>query len=287
LNAALYDTQNTGYLPKVISISAGGGRSPNSYSDTVDDLLAAAVTLGVTVCVSSGDWGGYNYPNSLYYRPYRQFNACWPASNPYVLSVGGTSLALKPDGSISSQIVWNNNGNDYYITGGNLSSDYYIPSYQIGLTITPMDNYVAGSPTAFTSRATPDVALVADPNTGITLYYGTANNYLNKGGGTSLSAPLFAGLIARINQITRRSVGFVNEIFYRNPGAFTDILPQPIFPGFSVDSNQFEGKGFMTTSGWDATTGLGTPKGAEVLALFQTPEVSITGAWNIGPGWSL
>jgi subtilase family serine protease len=102
-----------------------------------------------------------------------------------------------------------------------------------------------------------------------------------------MSAPLFAGLIARINQITRRNVGFVNEIFYRNPGAFTDILPQPIFPGFSVDNNAFEGKGFMTTSGWDATTGLGTPKGAEVLALFQTPEVSITGTWNIGPGWSL
>ena len=265
-NAALYDTQNTGYFPTVLSISAGGSDIDNAnldYYSQVDSLLAQAVVLGVTVCVSSGDWGPYNNPVYWYDRAW---GTSWPASSPYVLAVGGTSLALKPDGSRSSEVVWNPSGTDYYITGGNQSGRYPVPSWQAGLTLTRTG--VGSIPTALTGRGTPDVAMVADPYTGISFYFGYSNELYNYGGGTSMSSPLFAGLIARINQIVGKPVGFVNSKFYSNPGAFNDILPQPIYPGYSVDNNAYNGAGFMNTVGWDAGTGLGRPIGTKILSLF-------------------
>jgi kumamolisin len=289
LNAVLYDTEGSGYLPKVISGSFAYTEGDNSFYDTCDELFVQAVVLGVTFCIASGDWGAYAIPIRGIPTPAEYFGCCWPASNPHVLAVGGTSLALNPNGSISQEVVWNNNGTDYYISGGNQSSRYLAPDYQNGLTLTPVVNNVVGSPTALLNRGVPDVALVSDPNTGCSYYYWSNDLYpdtINRfGGGTSMAAPLFAGFIARINQTLGRNIGFVNNVFYTNPNAFNDITP------VTVANNNVQvitGNGFMTTVGWDATTGIGSPKGASVLALFasNTGSISVTGAWSIGSGWT-
>jgi len=261
LNAILYDPQNKGYLPKIVSISVGGAEGTHATT-TADTLLAQAAVLGVTVIVSSGDWGPYNGPVVGY--AYRSYGASWPSSSPYVLSIGGTSLILNPNGSIASEVTWNNNGEDYFITGGNTSTRYAAPSWQTGITL---KDYATGVSSTPTGRATPDVALVADPYTGFTYFYyastsstNVSNNY---GGGTSASAPLWAGLIARINQLKGTSVGFINTTLYSNPTVFHDILPT-----VSANNNAYLGVGFSTTQGWDATTGLGSPNGTALTALF-------------------
>lgn len=264
LNAILYDTQGTGYYPKIVSISAGGNEPSgiyNAYGNAVDALLAQAASLGVTVIVSSGDWGPYTGPLTYGSRIY---GACWPASSPLVLSIGGTSLALNSNGSIASEVTWNNNGEDYFITGGNQSTRYAVPSWQTGITL---KNYATGISSAPTGRAVPDVAFVGDPYTGFTFYYyedGSNQNYqTNYGGGTSASAPLWAGLIARINQLTGTSSGFINNKFYTNTVAFNDILPTAV-----ANNNAYLGVGFSTTTGWDACTGWGSPKGRLVYELL-------------------
>jgi kumamolisin len=279
--AVLHDTQHTGYYPKIMSCSFAGAETQDWHQE--DALLAEAVTLGVTVCAGSGDWGPYDAEVGYYLRA---LGPCWPAVNPNVLAVGGITCLLNPDQTLAQEIVYNL-GSDYYITGGNQSTVYPVPSYQTGLTLTPLVNSSVGSPTTLTNRATPDVALLADPANGYPFWYSNSNiaNYAN---GTSWATPLFAGLIGRINQTVGHNVGFVNTKFYNNPSAFNDILPSNYWPGYLSQSNEYNGTGFMTTSGWDATTGLGSPKGASVLALFasNTGSISVTGAWSIGPGWT-
>jgi kumamolisin len=277
--AVLHDTAHTGYYPKIMSCSFAGKETQDWHQE--DALLAEAVTLGVTVCAGSGDWGPYDDQLGTYDRA---LAPCWPAVSPYVLGVGGTTALLNADQTIAQEIVYNL-GIDYYITGGNQSTVYPIPSYQTGLTLTPLVNSSVGSPTALTNRATPDVALPADIANGYPVWSGSSNT-LGYANGTSWATPLFAGLIGRINQTVGHNVGFVNNLFYSNPGAFNDILPSNYWSAYLSKSNAYNGTGFMTTTGWDATTGLGSPKGASVLALFQPGSVSVTGSWSIGAGWT-
>jgi kumamolisin len=262
LTAILNDPKNIGYKPKIVSISAGGPEPSGLYGSIVDGLLAEAVSRGVTIIACSGDWGAYNLPIN---RTERKYGACFPASSPYVLAVGGTSLKLNSDGSINSEITWNNNGEDYHITGGNQSTRYPVPTWQSGITL---KNYATGLSSAPTGRAVPDVALVGDPYTGFTFnYYYSAslpNRQRTDGGGTSAAAPLWAGLIARINELIGKPCGFVNDKFYANTGAFNDILPTSV-----ANNNAYLGVGFSTTTGWDACTGWGSPKGQSVYNLFR------------------
>lgn len=268
-NAILYDTPGTGYYPKIVSISACQPEGNSAYYTAVDNLIYQAAVLGVTIIVASGDWGPYTGPVGSVGR---QYGACWPASNPNVLAVGGTSLALNSNGSIASEVTWNNNGEDYHITGGNQSTRYAVPYYQTGkLTL---KNYATGISSAPTGRAVPDVAFVGDPYTGFTYYYyndSSNQNFQNtQGGGTSASAPLWAGLMARINQLTGTSSGFINNTFYTNTVAFNDILPTAV-----ANNNAYLGVGFSTTTGWDACTGWGSPKGHLVYNIIANNGIKV------------
>ena len=144
-----------------------------------------------------------------------------------------------------------------------------MPSWQSGKTI---KNYATGAVTALTGRGVPDVAFNADPNTGITFYYYYTNNNVSPpvvypnlrytgGGGTSSAAPHWAGLVARLNEQTGLSQGFLNDKFYAHPEVFNDI---------TVGDNNEGGVGYSATSGWDACTGLGTPDGKAILAILPT-----------------
>jgi len=244
INVAIHDTTNN---PTVLSISWGAGDNPASgYWDSstiaaTDAVLAQAVVLGVTVCAASGDegstWAGLAE------------EVLYPASSPYVLACGGTTLQLNINNSIASETAWIGSG------GG---QSYYesLPGWQNGLTA---KTYPGNVVSALTMRGVPDVAGNSDPNTGYQFYWGNSNTY-SQYGGTSACAPMWAALIARINATIGGRIGFMQTKLYSNPSAMRDI---------TVGNNAYEMDGYQCTTGWDAVTGYGSPIGTSILAVFQ------------------
>jgi kumamolisin len=233
VTTAIHDTKNK---PSVISISWGGSESTwTAQAMTVmDDAFQAAAAMGVTVCVASGDSGstdGISDGND---------HVDFPASSPYVLGCGGTSLRANQT-AITSEVVWNDGANGG-ASGGGISSFFPTPGWQMGKTAT----HRGGESIALTKRGVPDVAADADPATGYKVRIDGIDTVI---GGTSAVAPLWAGLIARINQSSGAPAGFLNPMLYSKPQGLRDII--------SGTNGDFE-----AAKGWDACTGLGTPNGA-------------------------
>jgi kumamolisin len=111
------------------------------------------------------------------------------------------------------------------------------------------------------NRGVPDVCGDADPDTGYTIRVDGSDGVV---GGTSAVAPLWAALLTLVNARLTKPVGFVNAQLYASPGALRDI----------TSGNN---GAFTAGPGWDACTGLGSPNGAKVAALF-TPAASATSA---------
>ena len=132
--------------------------------------------------------------------------------------------------------------------GGGVSSFFALPTWQSGLQTTGAD----GATTALTMRGVPDVAGDADPATGYDVRIDGTDTVI---GGTSAVAPLWSGLLARINQLAGKSVGYLQPALYQNPNALRDI----------TDGNNGD---FYAATGWDACTGLGSPNGEAVANLF-------------------
>jgi kumamolisin len=239
VTAAIHDDVRK---PSVVSISWGGPESTWTQQATsaMDQAFQAAAVMGITVCIAAGDSGstdgaadGNNHVD-------------FPASSPHVLACGGTSLQASGT-SIVSEVVWNDGNPASGAGGGGVSAVFALPSWQDGLDATD----AAGKRTPLASRGVPDVAADADPQTGYdVLVDGTSAVF----GGTSAVAPLWAGLIARINASSGRAAGFVNPVLYGQPAALRDIT-------------QGNNGGFAASPGWDACTGLGSPDGARVAEI--------------------
>jgi kumamolisin len=230
VTSAAHDTKNK---PSVISISWGGAESSwtSQAMNAMDSAFQAAATMGITVCVASGDSGSSDGLSGEHVD--------FPASSPHALGCGGTSLQAS-GGSISSEVVWND-GNGGGASGGGVSAFFAAPSWQEGNKSTKN----TGTATTLAMRGVPDVAGNADPETGYEVRIDGTDTVI---GGTSAVAPLWAGLIARINQHLGTPVGFVNATLYARPQALRDITL-----GNNGD--------FEASKGWDACTGLGSPDG--------------------------
>lgn len=214
----------------------------------------------------------------------------FPTSDPWVTSVGGTSLAVGKDNQRLFETGWGTakyslSGNAWslavpfqYGAGGGYSSLFGRPAYQAGVV-----------PATTTGRAVPDVAMDADPTTGMlvgeTQSFADSSSYGPAGvhygeyriGGTSLASPLFAGLAANVQQAVGSRIGFANPYLYglaRTPGAFYDVTPtgdagnvRSDYVNGLNDKNglvysvrTFDQDSSLTTSaGWDDVTGIGTP----------------------------
>ena len=138
----------------------------------------------------------------------------FPASSSYSLACGGTSLHAS-NGSITAEVVWND-GAGGGASGGGVSSFFALPVWQKGLQVVTAQ----GAITPLQKRGVPDVCGDADPNTGYDVRVDGNNTVI---GGTSAVAPLWAGLIARINQAKGGPVGYINPKLYQNAAAFNDI----------------------------------------------------------------
>jgi kumamolisin len=241
ITTAIHDTDNK---PSVISISWGGPESSWTAQamNAMDDAFQAASTLGITVCVASGDNGssdgvtdGANHVD-------------FPASSPFALACGGTRLAGS-GASISAESVWND-GTAGGASGGGVSAQFPLPAWQVNLAAVT----AAGDSTALNMRGVPDVAGDADPESGYNVRVDGTDTVI---GGTSAVAPLWAALVARINQNAPTAVGYINPKLYKNPRAFRDIT-------------QGNNGNFSAEPGWDACTGLGSPNGAALPGALAT-----------------
>ncbi len=260
----------------IISLSAAGQIGGEHCIDNAQlaQLNAALQTDAdhhVTVVAASGDTGAAGEPCALIdalsggipssFTPRKEVGLV--ASDPLVLSAGGTTIdASQKTGAWIGETAWGlpngSPGTGFQASGGGFSDLFRRPSYQ---------NSVAGIG-AF--RGVPDVAAEANPNTGFPVVTSNADGgyTISVHGGTSASAPTWAGIIALTDQYAKRHLGFVNPAIYqiaRSPHyhqAFHDITAGPAntaeFPRGTIT-------GYRAGPGWDPVTGWGSPN-AEVLA---------------------
>jgi kumamolisin len=250
LSAIVHDNVNS---PNILSISWGGPESAatDSFMKEMDQVLQFAKTLDMTVCVAAGDNGSSDYSqDDLSWQAGAHVD--FPASDPYVMSCGGTALTIDAN-AISGEATWNSDSTG--ATGGGVSRFFALPTYQNNSGVPG-----AANPVGPVMRGVPDVAGNAAVESGYSilcdgqLFPDSANSVLAVGG-TSAVAPLWAGLIARINQALGRSVGFVNPQLYA-------LLPAT---GAFQDITQGNNGDYAAALGWDACTGLGSPNGKRLL----------------------
>ena len=239
VTTAIHDTTNK---PSVISISWGGPESSwtQQAMNSFDQAFQSAAALGITVCVAAGDGGSSDGVSGS------TAHVDFPASSPHALACGGTSLKAAGT-AISGETVWND-GSAGGATGGGVSGFFALPTWQAHLQVTNAE----GASSALAMRGVPDVAGDADPQTGYAVRIDGSDTVI---GGTSAVAPLWAGLIARLNAIKGSPLGFINARLYQNPASLNDIV-------------QGNNGAFAAASGWDACTGLGSPDGAKLAAVL-------------------
>ena len=252
LNEAITDDNQI----SVISISYGNPEDDPQGAWTamgvqnVNVAVQAAAAKGITICCASGDDGSSDDDPS-------GAHVDFPASSPFVLGVGGTNLVASSGAppTIQSETVWNELLHSEGATGGGVSDVFTKPSYQNSVNVPPSAN-----PPHDIGRGVPDVAAVADPVTGVVVM-DIDGKHLEQIGGTSASTPLWASLIARLNQGLNARCGFLNPLLY---GRFSTGVLRDI----TVGNNG----AYSAGPGWDACTGLGSPNGDQLLnALSGAP----------------
>jgi len=236
ITQSIHDTANK---PSVISISWGSAEVNWTQQSltSFNEAFKAASVLGVTICVAAGDAGSNDGVTSG--ATGGQLNVDFPASSPYALACGGTSLVVN-NGAITSETVWHDS--DTSAGGGGVSSTFPLPDYQANSNVPLTPGW------QFKGRGVPDVAGDADPNTGYQVLVDGQEMVI---GGTSAVAPLMAGLIARVNQQKGTSAGFINPTIYATPGLCRDITVG------DNDTTTTHTSGYSAGIGWDACTGLG------------------------------
>ena len=274
----------------VVSNSYGGPASGETAGDIAawEQVIVQGEMEGITFLFSSGDNG--DWQALLGFK-----DTDYPASDPFVTAVGGTSTAIGAKNQLLWQTGWgtekytlSTDGKSWtpsaanpflYGAGGGFSALFARPSYQSGV--------VHGG----SGRAYPDVALDADPTTGMLV---GETQIFPKGvkydeyriGGTSESSPLMAGIVADAAQHADGRLGFLNIAVYKlaaaHIGAFDDVTSvhhgdANVRPDFANGVNKFNGylysvrtfdqdSSLLTAPGWDDVTGVGTPNAVFLTA---------------------
>ena len=243
VTTAVHDTTNR---PSVISISWGSAESTWTAQamQQMEQAFAAAAAMGVTVTVAAGDNGSGDGVND------GLAHVDFPASAPHALACGGTSLQLSTTGQIITETAWND-GTGGGAGGGGVSVVFPVPQYQQNANIPQSAN-----PGGTTGRGVPDIAGDADPDTG---YKVRVDGETMTVGGTSAVAPLWAGLIALLNQSLGQPVGFLQPFLYSSAGMAS-------LHEITSGSNG----AYSAHAGWNACTGLGSPDGTDLLTALKS-----------------
>jgi len=319
LNQILYDIRNNIAAVSVISMSFGGGETSIFTSadlNTMDQIFVATTALGVTNVASSGDYGCY--PNSSASSAMVQY----PASDPYVTSVGGTAIHIYDtqifsyntnttlsSGSYIAETLYSQypsgSTTNTVATGGGVSTYFSLPSWQNGNGTLLGGNGTTTYPQ--TGRCVPDVsgpfgylgnytstsdtasngswnAFMYAMFTNVDSATGTGTFIAYRTLGTSFAAPVWAGIVALINQNrgSNGTIGYLNPWLYQIGenysingtvwSAFRDVdssHPNVLYNGsYTTYSNQ--NGAYSTGPGYDLCTGLGTPNITNLAGLLQS-----------------
>ena len=251
-----YNRIATDNLAKQVSTSWGSpeGQNSQSFLQGENRIFQQMAAQGQTIFSATGDNGAYDDATTL--------SVDDPGSQPYVTGVGGTTLTSGTGGAYGSETAWS----DLTPTtlsplgsggGGGFSTAWPVPSFQAGLQNAP------------TGRSVPDVALDGDPQTGFSIYSGGGWHVF---GGTSVGAPLWAGLSALANGKRAAAglgpVGFLNPILYQIGASAAYVAD---FHDVTTGTNLY----YPARTGYDNASGLGTFIGD---ALLNTLTVGLTPA---------
>ncbi|MGW5355349.1 S53 family peptidase [Streptomyces sp. NPDC004031] len=209
----------------VTSISWGLAETERTSSNisAVDAVFAQGAAEGLSFFAASGDSGSDDAGNG-------GTSVDYPASDPYVTGVGGTTLTVTSANAWSRETAWSGGG-------GGKSGVFTIPSWQ-----TPVQKSQGGG-----KRQVPDVAALANPSPGVSIY---SEGSWGQVGGTSAAAPEWAAFAALYNQQAaaagKARLGFANPALYKASGT-----------GFHDITSGSNGA-YSAASGWDFTTGWGS-----------------------------
>ena len=227
--------------PTPTALVVGWGEAEDAWTPqartAINEVLVDAAALGVTVCVAAGDYSSLSGYSDAQSRVY------FPASSPYALACGGTSLIAErstPGGD--PEVVWP-------FTGGGVSDVFPLPAWQANAGVPPqIDGGGLG-------RGVPDVAANADPAHGYPARNGQTTTAF---GGTATVAALWAALVCLLAQATGKRPGYLHPLLYAG------IAPGTTPPGFRAITQGNNGS-YSAGPGWNACTGLGSPIGTELV----------------------
>lgn len=266
-------------IAKALNISIGGCEVLNAVIgdlDTDDQAFMQAAAQGQTVFVSSGDAGAacgvvINLATPQAGVPQQ---AEYPASSPYVVAVGGTSLFVDGDGNYALETAWT-------AGGGGTSVVESAPDWQTSSGVVPVP----------LMRGVPDVSMNAGFNLSpAAAFYSTADTVVagrHEGViGTSLSSPLSMGVWARLQSAHCNTFGFAAPMYYALDSAGGLLSSASGFNDTLIGSNG----GYAATPGWDYTTGFGSfdvkavndALPAATCAVNQAPHAQLTASAQRG-----
>ncbi|HTJ99720.1 MAG TPA: S53 family peptidase [Bordetella sp.] len=239
----------------VMSISLGMPESnwPGQLAQSIHFLFALAALQGVTVCVSSGDYGALGDASGAYAQ-----NCAFPATSPFCLACGGTELLVSQERALQGEVVWNelNAAYEKCATGGGLSTLFELPDFQQGLAMP--ESFNSNMPAG---RGIPDVAGNAALSSGYALEPDNTGNFY----GTSAAAPMWAALIARLIEGNGgKGLGYLNPWLYAGQVYGSASYCKPITQG----NNGAPDSGVVFSAAdnnvWNACCGLGSPLGGNI-----------------------
>jgi subtilase family serine protease len=216
----------------------------NFYKQAADDH--------VTVFAASGDTGAANFNNNGKLYPFPTVN--FPASDPYVTTIGGTSLSTDTSGNYQFEHGWHR-------SGGGVSQYWPEPGYQNGLN-SQLQQILNGY------RGLPDVAYNANPFDAILLYTSFPGQPTGWStiGGTSEGPPSWSGILADGDQFAGHPLGFLNPDLYT-----LGENGSSVYHDITIGNNTWDGiLGYHCLPGWDPVTGWGSPQATQLItALIQ------------------
>jgi uncharacterized repeat protein (TIGR03803 family) len=237
--------------PQIKQVSSSWYDFP--HDATSGQILQQIALQGQSYFAASGDFFAQNGGLSEY--------SAWPLDNPYVTSVGGTSLTMNGTGaSYAGETVWTDGS--YYGSGGGVSENYPIPSWQLGLDMSANHGSTK-------MRNFPDVAAVAENFLGV-----INGNTLTGGIGTSFAAPLWAAFTALVNQEAAANgepaVGFLNPALYAlgRSSNYTNLFHDITTGNTATPQDPTQ---YPAVPGYDLCTGWGSPMGSNLINALALP----------------